>query len=403
MLVGDVNVRAMKPADWTAVRDIYLAGIATRNATFETTAPSWERWDASHLPDHRLVAEVDGAVVGWATLAPMSDRCAYIGVAENSVYIHPAHRGNGIGRILSARSWTEPTPPASGRSRPASSPRTPPASPSTRPAAFASSAPGNASVSSTASGGTSCSSSAAVPTMVDLETSPETGTGTLRLDLPRRLTAEALGTGLLVVAVIGSGIMASRLSPTDTGLQLLENAAATAAAVIGLILMFSAVSGAHFNPIVTLVDRSFGSITTRDTGLYIAAQVSGGCLGAVIANLMFEEPAVEWSTTVRSSGALWLSEIVATMGLLLVIHGCVRTGRASAVPFAVGLWIGGAYWFTSSTSFANPAVTIARTLSDTFAGIKPTSAPMFIAAQLVGAVVAVVLIRFFYPSEVAHA
>ena len=239
--------------------------------------------------------------------------------------------------------------------------------------------------------------------MVDLETSPETGTGTLRLDLPRRLTAEALGTGLLVVAVIGSGIMASRLSPTDTGLQLLENAAATAAAVIGLILMFSAVSGAHFNPIVTLVDRSFGSITTRDTGLYIAAQVSGGCLGAVIANLMFEEPAVEWSTTVRSSGALWLSEIVATMGLLLVIHGCVRSGRASAVPFAVGLWIGGAYWFTSSTSFANPAVTIARTLSDTFAGIKPTSAPMFIAAQLVGAVVAVVLIRFFYPSEVAHA
>jgi glycerol uptake facilitator-like aquaporin len=231
----------------------------------------------------------------------------------------------------------------------------------------------------------------------------ETGTGGLQLDLARRLAAEALGTGLLIVAVIGSGIMASRLSPTDVGLQLLENAAATAGGLIGLILMFGAVSGAHFNPLVTLVDRSFGAISTRDTVLYILAQVAGGCLGAVVANLMFELPAVDWSTKTRSSGALWLSEVIAAVGLLLVIHGCVRTGRASVVPFAVGVWIGGAYFFTSSTSFANPAVTIARTLSDSFAGIKPSSAPMFIVMQLVGAAVALVLIRFFYPSEVTDA
>jgi arsenate reductase len=231
----------------------------------------------------------------------------------------------------------------------------------------------------------------------------ETGTGGLQLDLARRLAAEALGTGLLVVAVIGSGIMASRLSPSDIGLQLFENAAATAGALIGLILMFGAVSGGHFNPVVTLVDRSFGAITTRETVLYVAAQVAGGCLGAIVANLMFELPAVDWSTKTRSTGALWLSEVVATVGLLLVIHGCVRTGRASVVAFAVGAWIGGAYFFTSSTSFANPAVTIARTLSDSFAGIKPSSAPMFIVMQLVGAAVAVVLIRFFYPPEVTDA
>jgi glycerol uptake facilitator-like aquaporin len=225
----------------------------------------------------------------------------------------------------------------------------------------------------------------------------ETGTGALHLDLTRRLVAEALGTGLLVVAVIGSGIMASRLSPNDVGLQLLENAAATAGALIGLILMFGAVSGAHFNPVVTLVDRLFGSLSTRDGVCYVGAQVVGGCIGAVVANLMFELPAVEWSTNSRSSGGLWLSEIVATVGLLLVIHGCVRTGRASAVPFAVGVWIAGAYFFTSSTSFANPAVTIARMLSDTFAGIKPSSAPMFIVMQLVGALLAFALIRVLYP------
>jgi glycerol uptake facilitator-like aquaporin len=224
----------------------------------------------------------------------------------------------------------------------------------------------------------------------------ETGTGPMHVGLARRLVAEALGTGFLIVAVIGSGIMASRLSPDDTGLQLLENAFATAGALIGLILMLGGVSGAHFNPVVTLLDRLFGTISTRETLSYVSAQVVGACLGAVVANLMFELPAVEWSTTSRSSGALWLSEVVATIGLLLVIQGCVRTGRGSAVPFAVGVWIAGAYWFTSSTSFANPAVTIARTLSDSFAGIQPSSAPMFIVMQLVGAGLAFALIRFLY-------
>ena len=214
--------------------------------------------------------------------------------------------------------------------------------------------------------------------MTELANQPETGTGSIGANLARRLVAEALGTGLLIIAVIGSGIMASRLSPDDVGLQLLENAAATAGALIGLILIFGAVSGAHFNPVVTLVDRSFGDITTRDAGVYIVAQVIGGCFGAIVANLMFDLPAIELSTKERSSGALWLSEVVATVGLLLVIHGCVRSGRAGVVAFAVGVWIGGAYWFTSSTSFANPAVTIARTLSDSFAGIAPASAPMFI-------------------------
>jgi arsenate reductase len=236
--------------------------------------------------------------------------------------------------------------------------------------------------------------------MTDLSSQPETGTGQLHLDLARRLVAEGLGTALLIIAVIGSGIMASRLSPNDVGLQLLENAAATAGALIGLILMFGAVSGAHFNPAVTLVDRMFGNINTRDTLLYVVAQTIGGCIGAVIANIMFELDPINISTKTRSSGALWLSEVVATIGLLLVIHGCVRTGRAAAVPFAVGVWIGGAYWFTSSTSFANPAVTIARTLSDSFAGIKPSSAPMFIVMQLIGAGLAFALIRFLYPHPI---
>jgi arsenate reductase len=237
--------------------------------------------------------------------------------------------------------------------------------------------------------------------MSQLADQPETGTGTLPVDLTRRLVAEALGTGLLVLAVVGSGIMASRLSPDDIGLQLLENAAATAGALVALIWMLGAVSGAHFNPVVTLVDRSFGAICTRDTGLYLAAQVAGGCLGAIVANVMFDLPAIDWSTKDRSSAALWLSEVVATAGLLLVIHGCVRGGRANVVAVAVGVWIGGAYFFTSSTSFANPAVTIARTLSDSFAGIAPSSAPMFIVMQLAGGVVAYAAIRFLYPPDTA--
>ncbi|MBM3661099.1 MAG: aquaporin family protein [Actinobacteria bacterium] len=231
----------------------------------------------------------------------------------------------------------------------------------------------------------------------ELAVAPETGTGALRLGITRRMVAEAVGTGFLVMAVIGSGIMAQDLSPDDVGLQLLENALATAGALVGLILMFGAVSGAHFNPVVTLTDRWFGTTTTRDAACYIPAQVVGGCLGAIVANLMFELPAIELSTKERSSGGLWLSEVVATVGLLLVIHGCVRTGRARVVPFAVAAWIGGAYFFTSSTSFANPAVTIARMLSDTFAGIDPASVPMFIGMQLVGMVIAVGAIRLFYP------
>ena len=231
---------------------------------------------------------------------------------------------------------------------------------------------------------------------VDLTTEVETGTGTLHVPLARRLVAEALGTGLLIVAVIGSGIMATRLS-SDIGLQLLENSIATAGALVALILTFGAVSGAHFNPAVTLIDRFLGSISTRDAGAYLVAQTIGACLGAIVANLMFELPAVNLSTTVRSSPALWLSEIVATVTLLLVIQGCVRSGKGAVVPFAVAGWIAGAYWFTSSTSFANPAVTIARTLSDSFTGIAPASAPMFIAMQLVGVVVAAGLIRVLYP------
>ncbi len=219
------------------------------------------------------------------------------------------------------------------------------------------------------------------------------------VSLPRRLVAEAVGTAFLIVAVVGSGIMASRLSPNDVGLQLLENAAATAGALIGLILMFGGVSGAHFNPVVTLVDRLFGDLSTSDAGAYVLAQIGGGCLGTVIANLMFELPAIELSTKDRSSPALWLSEFVATIGLLLVIHGCVRTRRANSVAYAVGVWIGGAYFFTSSTSFANPAVTIARTLSDSFAGIAPSSAPMFIVMQLVGGAAAFGLIAFIYPQR----
>lgn len=238
-----------------------------------------------------------------------------------------------------------------------------------------------------------------LPTDETLSHEVESGTGALRLDLTRRLAAEGLGTGLLVMAVVGSGIAASRLSSGDIGLQLLENAAATAGALIGLILMFGAVSGAHFNPVVTILDRLLGTTTTKDTGLYVVAQLVGGCLGAMLANLMFDLPAVELSTHDRSSAALWLSELVATVTLLLLIQGCVRTGRAAVIPFAVGAWIGGAYFFTSSTSFANPAVTVARTLSDTFAGIAPSSAPMFIVVQLAAVGIAFALVRLFYPHD----
>ena len=219
--------------------------------------------------------------------------------------------------------------------------------------------------------------------------------------LYRKALAEFLGTAFLLIAVIGAGIAAQRLSPNDTGLELLENAAATAAALIAIILAVGAVSGAHLNPVVTLADRVFGGISTRDAGVYVAAQMSGAVGGTVIANLMFSLPAVALSTKQRSDSGLWLAEAVATFGLLLVVFGVVRSGRASAAPFVVGAYIGGAYFFTASTSFANPAVTLARTLSNTFAGIAWRSAPAFVVAQLVGAVLAAGAVRVLYPRVAA--
>ncbi|MEX2587352.1 MAG: MIP/aquaporin family protein [Actinomycetota bacterium] len=215
--------------------------------------------------------------------------------------------------------------------------------------------------------------------------------------LGRRMLAEFIGTAMLVAAVVGSGIMASRLSPNDEGLQLLENAAATAAALVAIILALGPVSGAHINPVVTLADRFLGGISTRESAGYMASQVAGGGFGAVVANLMFGLAPIEASTTVRSSPALWFAEVVATFGLLLVVFGVVRSGRSSVAPFAVGAYIGGAYFFTASTSFANPAVTLGRTLSDTFAGIAPASAAAFMGAQVVGAALALGAVRLLYP------
>ena len=214
--------------------------------------------------------------------------------------------------------------------------------------------------------------------------------------LLRKAAAELVGTALLVAVVVGSGIFAERLSD-DVGLQLLESSLATAGGLVALILALGSVSGAHFNPVVSLADRILGGLTTRELATYVPAQVVGAGIGAVAANLMFELDAVTLSTHARSSGGLWLGEVIATFGLVLVILGVVRSGRASAAPFAVAGYIAAAYWFTSSTSFANPAVTIGRTLTDTFAGIEPASAPAFIAAQAVGGLGAVALARFLYP------
>ena len=216
-------------------------------------------------------------------------------------------------------------------------------------------------------------------------------------NLARRLLAEALGSALLLIAVVGSGIAAEQFSPGDTGLQLFENAAATAAALIAIILALGPVSGAHLNPVVTLADRVFGGLGNLAAAAYVGAQFVGAAFGVVVANLMFSLPAIELSTKTRSSGGLWLAEVVASFGLLLVIFGVVRSGRSAMAPFAVGAYIGGAYFFTASTSFANPAVTAARTLSNTFAGIAPGSVPAFIIAQLIGAALVVGTVRFLYP------
>jgi glycerol uptake facilitator-like aquaporin len=216
--------------------------------------------------------------------------------------------------------------------------------------------------------------------------------------LLRRAVAELLGTAFLVGAVVGSGIAASRLSPDEPGLQLLENSLVTGAALVALILALQPVSAA-FNPIVTFVERALGVITTRDTVALVGSQVAGGLIGVVAANTMFGRSAVSISTHQRTGAGIWLGEAVATFGLLIVIFGTARSGRTNTVAIAVGAYISAAYWFTSSTSFANPAVTVARMLSNTFAGISPASAPMFVAMQFVGGVAGYLAVLLLYPNR----
>ena len=218
-------------------------------------------------------------------------------------------------------------------------------------------------------------------------------TSTLR----RSLLAEFLGAAFLTAVVIGSGIAAQRLSPGDVGLELFENAAATAAGLYTIILMFGPVSGAHFNPVVSLVDASFGGLSWRRAFAYIPAQVAGCIAGAIAANGMFATAAISISTKHRGSPSHLLAEVIATLGLLLVIFSLARTKRAASAPAAVGAYIGAAYFFTSSTSFANPAIDIGRMFSNTFAGIAPASVPGYVIAQLVGGIAAIVVLRTLYP------
>ncbi len=215
--------------------------------------------------------------------------------------------------------------------------------------------------------------------------------------LARRLLAELLGSALLAALVIGSGIAAARLSPGDTGLELLENAAATAAGLFSIILMFGPVSGGHFNPAVSLADASFGGMRWREAAAYVPAQIAGCALGALAANGMFSLAAISISTHHRATSAHLFSEAIATGGLILLIFSLARTRRLSSAPAAVGAYIGAAYFFTSSASFANPAISVGRMFSDTFAGIAPASVPGFVLAQLVGGACAVALVRVLYP------
>ena len=212
----------------------------------------------------------------------------------------------------------------------------------------------------------------------------------------RRAVAELLGTAFLVAAVVGSGVMAQRLSPDDVGLQLLENALATGGALLALIIAFGSVSAA-FNPVVTVVEMALGRLWLAEAVFLVLAQLVGGVLGAIAANLMFSLSAVSWSDHHRASGAHLLAEVVATLGLLLVIHGALRRTHLESVAVSVTGYIVAAYWFTSSTSFANPAVTVARAFSDSFAGIAPASVLPFIGAQVVGGVLGYALIRFLHP------
>jgi glycerol uptake facilitator-like aquaporin len=220
----------------------------------------------------------------------------------------------------------------------------------------------------------------------------------LNLALWRRLLAELLGSAFLTAVVVGSGITAQRFSPGDVGLELFENAAATAAGLYALILMLGPISGAHFNPVVSFVDAAFGGMRLRDAVAYLPAQVTGCVGGAVVANLMFSDAAMTLSTKHRATGAHFLGEVVATLGLLLVIFALARTDRGHHAPAAVAAYIGAAYYFTSSTSFANPAITVGRMFSNTFAGIAPASAPVFVAAQVVGGVAAMAVIKALWPS-----
>ena len=221
--------------------------------------------------------------------------------------------------------------------------------------------------------------------------------------IARQALAEFLGSAGLVAVVVGSGIAAQRLSPHDTGLELLENALVTGAGLVALILAFGPVSGGHFNPVVTLADRVFGGVNTRQVAVYLPAQVAGGCAGAILANLMYGLDAVTVSTHHRGTGGLWLSEAVATFGLIVLIFGLVRAGRAAMAPFAVGAYITAAYWWSSSTSFANPMIDVARMLSNTFAGISPSSVPMFVLMQLAGGAAAVAVVHVLYPDVAAVA
>jgi len=226
--------------------------------------------------------------------------------------------------------------------------------------------------------------------------------------LSRRLVAEGLGTALLVTVVVGSGIAAAALSPSDVGLQLLENSTATALGLAVLILIFGPVSGAHFNPLVSAADwllgrRSGTGLVPGDVVAYAAAQVVGGIAGALLAQAMFDLPVGQISSKDRASAGQGLGEVVATAGLILMIFALARTGRAALSAASVGAYIGAAYWFTSSTSFANPAVTIGRIFSDTFAGIAPSSAALFIGAQVLGAAVGLALVRFLFPDAAVAA
>lgn len=214
--------------------------------------------------------------------------------------------------------------------------------------------------------------------------------------LGRQALAELVGTAFLVGTVVGSGVMATRLSD-DVGIQLLANSLATGAVLVALILTLQPVS-ASFNPVVTFVESALGQLPWRSAGVLAASQVVGGVLGAVVANLMFGLDAVSWGTTERSGAGVWLGEVVATLGLVLVVFGGLRSGRVEPLAFAVGGYITAAYWFTSSTSFANPAVTVGRLFSDTFAGIVPADVPAFVLMQMLGGALALGLVRLLYPN-----